>query len=116
MKPSALQRLVKHARQNKAFVKLLRENPTAAFRSLPKAGIKLSPKEVRLVKKVLSDDEVVLSPDELKKIASLNAPAAKARGLGPGPGIWPIRCLVLLVWSKGARARFSSKAGGSYRK
>ena len=84
MKPSPLQRLVTYARNNKAFVKRLRENRKAALAELSKAGIKVSRKETALPNKVLSSDRAVLTDEQVLMVSGLKIPVGRAKGEGPG--------------------------------
>ena len=58
MKSTPLTRLIAHARKDKAFVKLLREDRKAALKQAAESGIKLSSKEDKLLESVLSGDQV----------------------------------------------------------
>jgi hypothetical protein len=114
MKLSALQRLAKYARENPAFVKRLREDRKAALREAAKIGIKLSPKETKLLNTVLSGDRLVVSPEQFDMLSKLNVPVARAKA--PGQGFWPIRCFVLVMWKPYARRKFSKDRGSAPKK
>ena len=106
MKPSALSRLAEYARGNTAFVKLFQENRRAALREAANAGIRLSPTESKLLRKVLSRERVSLTVDELAIISSLDVRLPGGRK-AKRPAFWPIFCVLLLNWKHGARRRFA---------
>jgi len=107
MKRTALTRLVAHARKEKAFVKLLREDRKAALKEAAQSGIRLSPKETKLLEKVLAGDRLVLSLDQLDMVSSLEA-ATRIKGNRP---FWPIRFSLLIHWHSGKRLTFSKSRG-----
>ena len=107
MKSTPLTRLVAHARKDKAFVKLLREDRKAALKQAAESGIKLSSKEDKLLKAVLSGDHVHLTFDQVEMVSSLQA-ATRISGKRP---FWPIRCSLLVAWRPGERRTFSKIRG-----
>jgi hypothetical protein len=108
MKASPLKRLVDRARMDENFLQLLFKNRKEALKQAASEGIKLSPEESELLRKILAQQRVVLTLDQLTPFLSLQS--ATERVSGPGPGFWPISCELIIKWIRGAKRTFRKRA------
>jgi len=82
---SPLTRLVRHARKNPKFFKLLHTDRAAALKEAAKQGIELSASELKTLQKFLSGGRVVLRSEDVPRIGQ--------RGYGKGSiEFWDIFC------------------------
>jgi hypothetical protein len=117
MKPTPLTRLGKLAAKDKAFFKLLRDDPEAGLKQAAKSGITLSPKETKILTRAMSGRPVVVTFDFSDWVKSMHAatPRLKAK-----PGDWPLWGGHIWKWkvvtnlepaAKRASARRGARAG-----